>query len=44
MFLALVLSVFSDERGEKMAYIRDKKEELTGYQAGDRYRDSVDLQ
>ena len=27
-----------------MAYIRDKKEELTGYQAGDRYRESVDLQ
>lgn len=27
-----------------MAYIRDKKEELTGYQAGDPYRESVDLQ
>lgn len=27
-----------------MAYIRDKREELTGYQAGDPYRESVDLQ
>lgn len=47
VFPALFLFNFmqSERRRErKMAYIRDKKEELTGYQAGDPYRESVDLQ
>lgn len=39
------ISFFSGGKGrEKMAYIRNKKEELTGYQASGDFRPSVDLQ
>lgn len=33
-----------EKEGKKMAYIRNKKEELTGYQASGDFRPSVDLQ